>query len=628
MKLIEEKKWIEWKTAVESGISSNTLKRAKALSFSSFQFMDDPEPPYGLLVCFDTMKDQYKEKVLAFLSHTILLSHLEPDHAARTFFSEYKLNDGTGLPQQHIEQYTTAAQWLNLLVNAKDVCKKTGLSKEQFLNAAIALIEQKKVDLPCSVKKLYPRIKEYKEQGYRVLISKKFGNNNSEKLTEEAKQWLIAQYASPLKLACDTTSLTLQYLSEAAKRGWDQVTEQCVYAYLHRADVEPLWWLGKHGWKSWRLRYEHKNRIVPPSFRDALWEGDGTKLNFFTSGFRAELNMYFVVDVHSEMILGYDFSNSSEDFTVQQRAFKRALKKSGHKPYQVLYDNQGGHKGAQAKHFFNQLAKVHFAAKPYNAESKHIERIIGRFQKQVMSQYWFFTGMNVTTKSEDSKVNKDFYDAHKSELPSVQEIIRIAESCVEEWNNRKHPRFDCTRAEQYASSINAEAQPVSRFDMVELFYNTTEEITYYPGGIKPVIKGRKDLQYEVTDSEGNPDLSLIRDRFVVKYDADDLSHIYLYKRDATGDLRFVAIAYEKDGTPRAVADMREGDQEKIRRRMKVREQQRQTTEDALEDIRAAAGWSVDDIIRAGELAPKELKLKAESIYLSGDEDDEIKIAED
>lgn len=636
MKLLEDNIYIEWKEAIAAGVSSNTLGDAKLNQREGWRFTDDSTDKRKVLIHFESMKPQYKALIIAkygepkvYLSNSLLLNHLETDYKAIKFFQEYELNTGLGLPRRHIDKYSIAAQWLNLLNKDKSICSKSGLSKEDFYNAASLMIREREIDLPRNYSKLKQKLKKYNKEGYKALISSKFGNTNPEKLSDEGKEWLIAQYSTPLKLSCDIPTLASMYISEAATRGWEPVSKECIYAFLHQEDVESIWYLGRHGWKHWRNRYEYTNKTIAPTFREALWEGDGTKLNFFTHGLQAILKMYFIIDIHSEVILGYDFSTETEDFEVQQRALKNALKFSGHKPYQIKYDHQGGHVGSEAQHFFDTLTQVHFPAKRRSPNSKRIESITGRFQKQVMSKVWYFTGMNVgDTKSLESKPNMEFYHKHSKKLPPLKEIIQKAEECVDMWNNMKHPRYECSRIDQYNRSINPDPQEVTAMDMVDLFYTTTDEMTYYKEGIHPIIKGRKDLWYEVKDENGVPDLTKIQHRFVVKYDADDLSQVMLYK-NVQGDLRFVAVATEKDWVPTAVVDYKEGDSARIKRNSALKNQQLQTTEDALADVRSNVGWDEEDLIRAADLAPKSTPVKAHSLYLKKEDDDEvIKFAED
>jgi len=87
---------------------------------------------------------------------------------------------------------------------------------------------------------------------------------------------------------------------------------------------------------------------VAPRQPGFLWYGDGTKLNLYyrdESGNKRTINVYEVVDAYSEVLLGYHISER-EDYIAQYHAFRMAIQRSGHKPYELVCDNQGGHKKA------------------------------------------------------------------------------------------------------------------------------------------------------------------------------------------------------------------------------------------------------------------------------------------
>ncbi len=71
---------------------------------------------------------------------------------------------------------------------------------------------------------------------------------------------------------------------------------------------------------------------------------------------------------------------------------------------------------------------------PYNGKSKTIESAFGRFQMQFLKRDWFFTGQNITAKSDESKANEEFVMANKSNLPSLEDIKAVYAKRRQEWN--------------------------------------------------------------------------------------------------------------------------------------------------------------------------------------------------
>lgn len=114
--------------------------------------------------------------------------------------------------------------------------------------------------------------------------------------------------------------------------------------------MEQLWHDAVHGEQSARQRYGRKQKTLHPERRDSLWYGDGTKLNlYYRDGNTVRTtSVYEVVDDMSEVLLGYCISES-ENFEAQYCAFRMAIERSGHKPYEIVHDNQGGHKKLNRK---------------------------------------------------------------------------------------------------------------------------------------------------------------------------------------------------------------------------------------------------------------------------------------
>ena len=119
--------------------------------------------------------------------------------------------------------------------------------------------------------------------------------------------------------------------------------------------------------------------------------------------------MYEVVDAYSEVLLGFHISES-ENFEAQYCAFRMAVQRSGHKPYEIVHDNQGGHNklnrqgkkptgDEKGKGFLDRLCHIHRPTMPYNGESKTIESIFGRFQQQVLARYLTSLGRTLRQRS-------------------------------------------------------------------------------------------------------------------------------------------------------------------------------------------------------------------------------------
>lgn len=416
--------------------------------------------------------------------------------------------------------------------------------------------------------------KEYiaaKDNGWETLIHKNYGNRATEKLTEEAKFWIIARFATPID-RLTINQLLDAYNNEAAKRGdWKPVkSEATIKRFLNRPEVRPLWEGMRYGELVAKETYTRQHRTLLPTRRDALWYGDGTKLNFYyldDSGKMSTASVYEVMDVYSEVFLGYHVS-ATEDFEAQYLSFRMALQRSGQHPFEIRFDNQGGHKKLQAGEFFKKLAHLSIRTAPYNGRSKTIESAFGRFQSQVMHRLWFFTGQNVTSKKQESKPNMEFILANKENLPTLAEAIQKYQECRNAWNSARHPKGETSRIEMYHNSVNPDAKRLDLLSLIEIFGITSPKpITYYSNGIQMELKGVTHA-WEVLNADGQPDYNFLQNnvkrKFHIKYDPYDMEVVALYTEAPGGGYRFETLAQKYLFVHRAIQDQDEFDTKFIR----------------------------------------------------------------
>jgi hypothetical protein len=223
-----------------------------------------------------------------------------------------------------------------------------------------------------------------------------------------------------------------------------------------------------------------------------------------------------------------------------------AIQKSGRKPYEIKYDNQGGHRKLEASDFLKNLSVHAIRTAPYNGRSKTIEHAFGVFQQQYLHRDWFFTGQNITAKKRESRQNMEFILANGKLLPTLEEIRETYRLRREEWNNAPHPKTGIPRMEMYRASVNEKTAKVTVADMIDMFGVTAKNpSTYRSSGIEIQVKNEKHA-YEVLTPDGKPDRNFNRRnvgrRFYVRYRPDDMGCVSLFEKDASGELRFIALA--------------------------------------------------------------------------------------
>jgi hypothetical protein len=505
---------------------------------------------------------------------------VELDPEALSFFRSYRYDDNKSLPVSVVEQYYHEASILNTLqtiyTNQKIARKGKRIPMNEFWTNCVSFCQNQQETyphkLPISVRHFERKYKKYQIEGYECLIHKGFGNKYTEKLTEDAKDWLIARYASNID-KCTVFQLFEEYNEKVrlmktngqegeranGRKGerkqlvyskeWNEVKdEKTIRNFLYRPEIKNKWYGSRYGELHAKEKYTRQHKTILPTMRDSLWYGDGTKLNFYyinENGDITTCNVYEVIDVYSECLLGYHISKT-EDFEAQSKAYKMAMMFSGYKPYEIRFDNQGGQKKLQSGGFFKGLARLAINTQPYNGRSKTIESVFGRYQSQFLHREWFFTGMNIKSKKQESRENKEYILANRSNLKSLSEIIKLYEQYREAWNNAPHPDTGVSRIEMYRSSYNPASKKIDTLDLINMFgIINPKPIKYRSNGIVMEVK-RQKYQYEVLNIDGQPNFEFLRrnvDReFHVGYDIEDLSTVVLYEKTSTGDYRYVTIA--------------------------------------------------------------------------------------
>jgi hypothetical protein len=222
-----------------------------------------------------------------------------------------------------------------------------------------------------------------------------------------------------------------------------------------------------------------------------------------------------------------------------------AVQTSKCKPYELKFDNQGGHKKLENGGFLSNISRHAIRTAPYNGRSKTIESAFGRFQAGYLKEEWYFTGQNITAGKKESRANMEFILANLKNLPTLERVKAVYLEKRMAWNNDPHPITGIPRIEMYRTSANDKAQEVDFLDMITMFGITTKDpSTYYSSGITIRVKDQK-YEYEVLGADGKPDGDFMRRnvgrKFYVRYDLEDMGIVSLYEKDASG-MRFITLA--------------------------------------------------------------------------------------
>ncbi len=538
---------------------------------------------------------------------------LDTDLRARDFYRTYTYSkNGTEVSLTDVlqERYTLNATVLNRLhrtLNDRRVMRrKSGGSMAGIWDTIHAESEELRElyghTLPTALARLKIVMSRYQKEGYGALISGKVGNSSAMVITPEAGRYIVALKRSRTPVYRDS-QIFEKYNAEADARGWNRLKDtDYLHAWLNRPEIEPLWYDAVHGELAASQKYGRKHRTEMASMRDALWYGDGTRLNLYYREHEKgrgwvvrTMQVYEVIDAYSEVMLGYHISDT-ENSEAQYNALRMAVQTSGCRPYEFVHDNQGGHK--KIGEWLDKIARVRRPTAPYSGQSKTIESVFGRFQAEILHQDWRFTGQNITARKADSRPNLEFIKANIDKLYTLDELKEAYAEARRRWNEGKHHATGIPRMEMYRSSVNPATEPVTLEDMVDMFWLTTAKPSAYTdSGITLQISGRK-YHYEVMSSPGQPDHAFLREnlgrKFYMKYDPSDMLSVRLYTMDKDGGMRFVRIAEPYIKIHRAIQDQQEGERAFIASNIEANRRSRVERQIAARTIERECGMSVEE----------------------------------
>lgn len=554
------------------------------------------------LYVWSSIPEKYRRRFVATygdpeekMREAMTKASIKIDAKAREYYEAYTYMDKDGqerhLTEKMIEEYTINASVLGELekMAARRQAIRSSLNApmsgawDLILDSSERMRESYGHTLPGTLARLKTRLKAWKADGYQSVVSGKLGNSSALKITGDFLKLIVALKRS--KVPVYTDAQLFEKANEIAEeRGWKPIRSLSgMKKWLNSPAVEPLWYDAVYGEQAARQRYGRKHKTALPTRRDTLWYGDGTKLNLYYRDEQGKVRttqVYEVIDAMSEVLLGYCISDT-EDYEAQYHAYRMAIQKSGHKPYEIVYDNQGGHKKLDSDGFIGKICRVHRPTQPYNGESKTIESVFGRFQSQILHKDWRFTGQNVTAKKASSRPNVEFIEANKDSLYTLEELKDAYAAARKEWNEGVHPATGERRIDMYEKSVNEETQEVTLHDMVDMFWVFTKRMaTFTDQGLQVTIKGEK-RQYEVCSSPGVPDHEWRRkhtyERFIVAYDPYDFASIRLYTKGTDGSLRFERTAEPYILIHRALQDQQGTDDAKF-----IRQEQEANLQDRIE----------------------------------------------
>lgn len=419
--------------------------------------------------------------------------------------------------------------------------------------------------------------------GYEALIKDQWCNKKAEKITGDILDWVVKEMGEGRQ---SIDMVVMRYPAVAKANGWRlDITASAFKTRVAVKEVRQMIELARFGPKAFRKLNGHTNKLTKAKYSNDIWVSDGTSVSWYykTPAYGkkgtflhfapAMCTTYMVMDARSWKILGLSTKEgiNKENFVMQLEAYRMALRVSGAKPYQLLYDNQGGHKNAESKVFYSNLSHVHFATRAYRPSGKPVEQMFKNFQTLKLAEYPFWTGFGRESHSDlRYKPDMESIERNIENIPTFEELTKLLDVAVAEWNDLDFSGKGSPN-QIYAESRNPEEQPIAIDDLAELFWNMSSERRYMPTGIILTYKG-EELFYEVHTPEGDVDFDFrrkhLKEKFFIKYDPDmEYKDVELYQVHPTGGFQLIAKAQPKREVSRSVKYLNEGDRAWIDKQM-------------------------------------------------------------
>ncbi len=438
MKIVENQLFLEFKECNALGIPERTLKEWKEpLKIS------DPADARYKLINYELLQDKYKILVRAKFGNPYEHVVKEPikklvrkDFKAEEFFEKFELENGSRLPKQprnYVQEYSTAASWLNMIVetlsNKLILKKQLHISLEQFWKNTCELIEVFKVELPSSERNLRERVKEYKLKGYECLVSKKFGNSNSMKVGKTMDGTIDADVAAKqIAMIRRAASLHQNFTPEEIAINVNPVFKKNDWQMLSRATISNILDANKHIITPGRAGTRIYNSTIA---RQVVRERPHHPLQYVTldgwtvellyqdeNGFDNRLVAVIVLDVMNNYPLGYAIGDR-ENVELIRAACRNAIAHAkdlfgdNYRPWQI----QSDHYGMKAlTPFYEAMGHLFTPAAVGNAKSKVIEPFFKDLNKKYCKYYPNWSGFNINSRKENQP-NSEYLDKIKRSFP-------------------------------------------------------------------------------------------------------------------------------------------------------------------------------------------------------------------
>lgn len=546
------------------------------------------------------------------------------DFKAKEFFVNYRFNESKTLPLEHIEKYTTAASWLNMLNKLNDdkkiIKNELQISLDRFYINVTEIIKAEEIDLPTSYRFLREKMKQYKEEGYACLIDWRFGNTLAKKVDDQVSESLLLELiAHPNQYNDDL--IAFRYNHEyAVKNQKPTITKQTVGNY--RRNNEHLIISQREGRAAFNDKFIIQAKRKRPSTPLFLCEHDDNHLDYYYIDIQDKTShkhyhkykAIVVIDSFNDLVLGYAYARSISNDLIRKAYLNamyyiKQLTGGWYLPHEIKSDRFGS---KELKPFY--LSMGNYYDTPVGSKGRgYIEQFFGTtfFKNCMKIGANNYSGNNITAKTNG--VNRELLDINKSLRPTVDEAPAQIEAFFHRLRNMTTKEGGISKQQEWLNAWNTTSDEYKKQISDETFLlifgtvsnERTDGITITNRGVEPQIG---NVQYSY-DLPFNIISNYVGMKVKAVYDENNMDRVLL-----TNFNDFRCIATTTKYLASNMADTVKGGRSNLNellsyKLMQVEYSANKATE--RKQILVENDLDVEALLQAGAVIPKLLKQQAE-----------------
>lgn len=508
-----------------------------------------------------------------------ITSNYELDQHAVAFFND-RNKTGLDLPQDKVNEYVVNASVLNTCIKlyerASAYRKLMGEKYDWSMMAKTITVlkETYHHTLPESPLRFRKKVNEYKAGGYDVLISGKFGNQNTRKVDHKTERLILSLAVLPNKPfntsvlelynsfvcgeleVCDPATGELFNPEDFTdKTGEPKVlSETTITNYLNRPKNKVLI---EHAHMSYTtFMHEQMPHMHRHSGEFSLSQitMDDVDLTRKLKDTKQRVHAYYAYDVVSQCVIGASYARKKDELLVLScfRDMFRLIDRNGWgMPAGIEVEN---HLMSQYKDGFLQAGVafpfVHFCA-PQNSQEKYAENLNGAKKRSIIHKNHEGIGRfygKGKWRTESKKISDETNELYEDkEYFSYDQLIADDRQDNYEWNHSLHPNQKkypgMSRWDVLVANINPTLQPLDKLTLARYIgervetsirRNSTVRVAYADWWLSKTEKlerlepnNTKVTAYYIPDEAGQPhDVYIFQgDRYI-----DQVERVETYNR--------------------------------------------------------------------------------------------------